>query len=84
MTPQERGQRYRRKMERAKGKPKIGRPRGSKNRLSSLAEVRNLYIYLHDHDHSFASAVARVRRELSVEVTKFMVTVWEDMGYLSH
>ena len=83
-TAMERGQRYRRRRERAVGKPKIGRPRGSKNYLSSLAQVRNLYIYLHEHGRSGASARALVRREFGVDVTKLMVTVWRDMGLLGH
>jgi hypothetical protein len=84
MTPQERGQRWRRKRERAVGKPRIGRPRGSKTALSSFAQVRNLYKYLVAHGHSFASAGALIRRQLGKEVTEFMVKVWRDMGHLSY
>lgn len=83
-TARQRGQRYRRKLERAKGKPRVGRPRGSRTALSSLAQVRNLYIYLHEHGHSFMSAGALVRREFGTEVTELMVAVWRDMGLLSH
>jgi hypothetical protein len=81
-TARERGQRWRRKLERAKGKPRIGRPRGSKNVVSSLTLVRNLYVYLHEHGHSSASAGALVRREFGTEVTELMVTVWRDIGHL--
>lgn len=65
------------------GKPRIGRPPGSRTALSSLAQVRNLYIYLHkEHGYSLMAAGALVKRELGVTINDLMVQTWRDMGLL--
>jgi hypothetical protein len=81
VTPQERGQRWRRKRERAKGKPKIGRPPGAKTALSLLAQVRELYVSLYQHGHS--SPAEEVEKQFGIPVLAEMKKLWMDMGLLS-
>jgi hypothetical protein len=83
MTPRERGQRYRRKLERAKGKPRIGRPRGSRNVVSGFDEAMKLYIYLREHEHSDMAAGEAVRKLLGDTITEIMVQNWRARGLIT-
>ncbi len=82
MTPRERGQRWRRRQERARGKPRLGRPPGSRNSKSSLTLVRELFVFLFKQGYSQDEVARRVRAEFGVEVTELMVRVWKEIGYL--
>jgi len=78
-TPRERSQRYRRKCERAKGKPKLGRPRGSRNVRSSISQIMKWYEALRKQGHSDTVAIAAIRNQLGVPLTELMVRNWQDM-----
>lgn len=85
LTARERGQRWRRKRERVVGKPRIGRPRGSKTDRGSFNIIMKLYDDLHyKHGHSFMEAGVLVRRLLGVTVTEIMVQTWRVRALLSH
>jgi hypothetical protein len=81
-TARERGQRYRRKRERDKGKPKMGRPIGSKTQLSSLAQIRELYKYMDAAGYTFEQASAVIKLQWGVTLTKLSTELWRLNGEL--
>src|ERR1700676_1324325 len=83
VSARERGQRYRRKRERAVGKPKIGRPRGSKNVTSTFSDAMNWYELLRIQGHSEMAAGAAIRNQLGPKMTDIMVQNWRDRGLLN-
>jgi len=77
-TSRERGQRVRRSEERKRGKPRIGRPPGSKNVASARPQIMKWYKQLREQGYSEGVAGAVIRRQLGETMTDIMFHNWRD------